>query len=81
MKGKIIYMGEEWMLNSKASKLKRTSQYIEVRNWTLENRASSPKTVVTLVNNREVIYPGKLKGGKLYRRVGGKEKIKSYRFI
>ena len=76
MKGKIIYLEEEWMLNCKSSKLKKESQYIEVTNWKLSKQKPN-RTRVHLVDGRSIILPGKRKGGQVWKVVGGKDKVKS----
>ena len=66
MKGRIIYMGEEWQLTSKSKSGKRFGNYIEVKDFTLP-KVKKGYTEVTLVNGKKHTLPGKRKGGQVYR--------------
>lgn len=81
MKGVVFYVGEEWQLNSKNTKLKRESTYVEVRDWSMP-KVIKGCTKVTFKSGRVEYLNGKRVGGQVYKAFDtDKSKIKSIKFI
>jgi hypothetical protein len=81
MKGIVYYVGEEWQLNSKNTKQKRESTYVEVRDWSMQ-KVYKGCTKVTFKSGRVEYLNGKRVGGQVYKALNtDKNKIKSIKFI
>jgi hypothetical protein len=81
MKGLVYYVGEEWQLTSKSKLGKKSSTYLEVRDWSMP-KVYKGVTEITLVNGKKYTLPGKRKGGQVYKALNtDKSKIKSIKFI
>ena len=81
MKGLVYYVGEEWQLTSKNTKLKRESTYVEVRDWSLP-KVKKGVTKVTFKSGRVEYLSGKRVGGQVYKALNtDKSKIKSIIYI
>jgi hypothetical protein len=81
MKGLVFYVGEEWQLNSKNTKAKRESTYVEVRDWSMP-KVKKGVTKVTFKSGRVEYLNGKRVGGQVYKALNtDKSLIKSIKFI
>jgi len=81
MKGLVYYVGEEWQLTSKNTKLKRESTYVEVRDWSLP-KVKKGVTKVTFKSGRVEYLSGKRVGGQVYKALNtDKSKIKTIIYI
>jgi hypothetical protein len=81
MKGLVYYVGEEWQLTSKSKLGKKSSTYLEVRDWSMP-KVYKGVTKVTLKSGRVEYLNGKRVGGQVYKALATtKDKIKSIKFI
>ena len=81
MKGLVYYVGEEWQLTSKNTKIKRQSTYVEVRDWSMP-KVIKGVTKVTFKSGRIEYLNGNRKGGQVYKALNtDKNKIQSIKFI
>jgi hypothetical protein len=81
MKGVVFYVGEEWQLTSKSKLGKRSSTYLEVKDWSMP-KVKKGVTKVTFKSGRVEYLNGKRVGGQVYKALNTeKSKIKSIKFI
>ena len=81
MKGVVFYVGEEWQLTSKSKLGKKSSTYLEVRDWSMP-KVYKGVTKVTFKSGRVEYLNGKRVGGQVYKALNtDKSLIKSIKFI
>lgn len=81
MKGLVFYVGEEWQLTSKSKLGKKSSTYLEVRDWSMP-KVVRGVTKVTFKSGRVEYLNGKRVGGQVYKALNtDKSLIKSIKFI
>jgi hypothetical protein len=81
MKGLVFYVGEEWQLTSKSKLGKKSSTYLEVKDWSMP-KVYKGVTKVTFKSGRVEYLNGKRVGGQVYKALNtDKSKIKSIKFI
>ena len=81
MKGVVFYVGEEWQLTSKSKLGKKSSTYLEVRDWSMP-KVYKGVTKVTFKSGRVEYLNGKRVGGQVYKALATtKDKIKTIKYL